>query len=92
RRFCTKSAQFVQEGAAGVMPTHLAIVFDKSEGAFRKELFPDYKGHRPDAPDDLKRQMPLMRDAVRAFGLQPIELIRYEADDLIATYSRQAEA
>ncbi|MCJ2083820.1 DNA polymerase I [Methylobacterium sp. J-090] len=92
RLFCTKIAQFVQEGAAGVMPTHLAIVFDKSEGSFRKELYPDYKGHRPDAPDDLKRQMPLMRDAVRAFGLQPIELIRYEADDLIATYSRQAEA
>ncbi|MGU3361215.1 DNA polymerase I [Methylobacterium sp. M6A4_1b] len=92
RLFCAKIAQFVQEGAAGVMPTHLAIVFDKSEGSFRKELFPDYKGHRPDAPDDLKRQMPLMRDAVRAFGLQPIELIRYEADDLIATYSRQAEA
>ncbi len=92
RLFCTKIAQFVQEGAAGVMPTHLAIVFDKSEGSFRKELYPDYKGHRPDAPDDLKRQMPLMRDAVRAFGLEPIELIRYEADDLIATYSRQAEA
>ncbi len=92
RLFCAKLAQFVQEGAAGVMPTHLAIVFDKSEGSFRKEIFPDYKGHRPDAPDDLKRQMPLMRDAVRAFGLHPIELQRYEADDLIATYSRQAEA
>ncbi|GJD50216.1 DNA polymerase I [Methylobacterium crusticola] len=92
RLFCAKIAQFVQEGAAGVRPTHLAIVFDKSEGSFRKEIFPDYKGHRPDAPDDLKRQMPLMRDAVRAFGLQPIELVRYEADDLIATYSRQAEA
>ncbi|MFH6781745.1 MULTISPECIES: DNA polymerase I [Methylobacterium] len=92
RLFCAKLAQFVQEGAAGVVPTHLAIVFDKSEGSFRKEIFPDYKGHRPDAPDDLKRQMPLMRDAVRAFGLHPIELQRYEADDLIATYSRQAEA
>ncbi|KMO29190.1 DNA polymerase I [Methylobacterium variabile] len=92
RLFCAKLAQFVQEGAAGVMPTHLAIVFDKSEGSFRKEIFPDYKGHRPDAPEDLKRQMPLMRDAVRAFGLHPIELQRYEADDLIATYARQAEA
>ncbi|BAQ48399.1 DNA polymerase I [Methylobacterium aquaticum] len=91
RLFCAKLAQFVQEGAAGVVPTHLAIVFDKSEGSFRKEIFPDYKGHRPDAPEDLKRQMPLMRDAVRAFGLHPIELPRYEADDLIATYSRQAE-
>ena len=92
RLFCTKIAQFVQDGAAGVKPTHLGIVFDKSEGSFRKEIFPDYKGHRPDAPDDLKRQMPLMREAVRAFGLHAIELERYEADDLIATYSRQAEA
>ncbi|WP_407518766.1 DNA polymerase I [Methylobacterium oryzisoli] len=92
RLFCAKIAQFVQDGAAGIQPTHLAIVFDKSEGSFRKEIFPDYKGHRPDAPDDLKRQMPLMRDAVRAFGLEPIELERYEADDLIATYARQAEA
>ena len=66
RLFCTKIAQFVQDGAAGVKPTHLGIVFDKSEGSFRKEIFPDYKGHRPDAPDDLKRQMPLMREAVRA--------------------------
>ncbi|MFG5118123.1 DNA polymerase I [Methylorubrum sp. POS3] len=92
RLFCTKIAQFLQDGAAGVKPTHLGIVFDKSEGSFRKELFPDYKGHRPDAPDDLKRQMPLMRDAVRAFGLHAVELIRFEADDLIATYARQAEA
>ena len=92
RLFCTKIAQFVQDGAAGVKPSHLGIVFDKSEGSFRKEIFPDYKGHRPDAPDDLKRQMPLMREAVRAFGLHAIELERYEADDLIATYARQAEA
>ena len=92
RLFCAKIAQFVQDGAAGVKPSHIGIVFDKSEGSFRKELFPDYKGHRPDAPDDLKRQMPLMRDAVRAFGLHAIELERYEADDLIATYARQAEA
>ncbi len=92
RLFCTKIAQFLQDGAAGTMPTHLGIVFDKSEGSFRKEMFPDYKGHRPDAPDDLKRQMPLMRDAVRAFGLHAVELERYEADDLIATYARQAEA
>ncbi len=50
RLFCAKIAQFVQEGAAGIVPTHLGIVFDKSEGSFRKEIFPDYKGHRPDAP------------------------------------------
>ena len=92
RMFCAKLLQFVRDGAAGVMPTRLAIVFDKSEGSHRNELYADYKGHRPDAPDDLKVQMPLMREAVRAFGLEPIELERYEADDLIATYARQAEA
>ena len=91
RLFCTKIAQFLQDGAAGVKPTHLGIVFDKSEDSFRKEIYPDYKAHRPDAPEDLKSQMPLMRDAVRAFGLHAIEMERYEADDLIATYARQAE-
>ncbi|MGY6644866.1 MAG: DNA polymerase I [Salinarimonas sp.] len=90
RMFCVKLWQFIREGAAGVTPTHLAIVLDKSEGSFRREIYPEYKGHRPDAPEDLKRQMPLMRDAVRAFGLIPVELERYEADDLIAAYATQA--
>ncbi|MCB5174973.1 DNA polymerase I [Microvirga lenta] len=92
RLFVSKLLQFVRDGAAGLMPTHLAIVLDKSEGSFRKELYEDYKGHRPDAPDDLKVQMPLMREAIRAFGLEPIEQERYEADDLIATYTQEAKA
>lgn len=90
RLFVSKLLQFVRDGAAGFMPTHLAIVLDKSEGSFRKELYEDYKGHRPDAPDDLKVQMPIMREAIRAFGLEPVEQERYEADDLIATYAVQA--
>ena len=85
RLFVSKLLQFMRDGAAGLKPTHLAIVLDKSEGSFRKELYEDYKGHRPDAPEDLKVQMPLMREAIRAFGLEPVELERYEADDLIAT-------
>jgi DNA polymerase I len=92
RLFVSKLLQFVRDGAAGLKPTHLAIVLDKSEGSFRKELYEDYKGHRPDAPDDLKVQMPLMREAIRAFGLEPIEQERYEADDLIATYTQEAKA
>jgi len=92
RLFVTKLLQFMRDGAAGLKPTHLAIVLDKSEGSFRKELYEDYKGHRPDAPEDLKVQMPLMREAIRAFGLEPVELQRYEADDLIATYTQQAKA
>ena len=85
RLFVSKLLQFVRDGAAGLKPTHLAIILDKSEGSFRKELYEDYKGHRPDAPLDLKVQMPLMREAIRAFGMEPIEQARYEADDLIAT-------
>ncbi|MGH6796235.1 MAG: 5'-3' exonuclease H3TH domain-containing protein, partial [Methylocella sp.] len=87
RLFCTKLFQFVRDGAAGIKPTHLAIIFDKSENSFRKELYPPYKASRKEPPPDLIPQFPLMRAAVRAFGLTPIEQDRYEADDLIATYA-----
>src|SRR5262249_722651 len=58
--------------------------------SFRNEIYEDYKGHRPEPPDELIPQFPLMRDAVRAFGLIPVEQEGYEADDIIATYARQA--
>ena len=90
RLFTTKLLQFVREGALGIVPTHLGIIFDKSENSFRKELYPPYKGNRSDPPEDLIPQFPLMREAVRAFGLFPVEQDRYEADDLIATYARLA--
>ncbi|HEX3496428.1 MAG TPA: DNA polymerase I [Methylocella sp.] len=90
RLFCTKLFQFVRDGAAGIKPTHLAIIFDKSENSFRKELYPPYKANRSEPPEDLIPQFPLMRAAVRAFGLTPIEQDLYEADDLIATYAGAA--
>ncbi len=90
RLFATKLFQFVRDGVLGVKPTHLAIVFDKSENSFRKDIYPAYKGNRSDPPPDLIPQFPLMREAVRAFGLIPVEQDVYEADDLIATYARQA--
>ncbi len=90
RLFCTKLFQFIRDGAAGIKPTHLAIIFDKSENSFRKEIYPPYKANRSEPPEDLIPQFPLMRASVRAFGLKPIEQDRYEADDLIATYARQA--
>ncbi len=71
-------------------PTHLAVVFDKSEKTFRTDFYPDYKAHRPDAPDDLIPQFPLIRDAVRAFEIPCLEQAGFEADDLIATYARLA--
>ena len=90
RLFATKILQFLREGAAGLTPTHLAIIFDKSENSFRRELYPQYKAHRPEPPADLIPQFPLMRATVRAFGLTAIEQDKYEADDLIATYARLA--
>ena len=69
-------------------PTHLAIIFDKSEITFRNKLYPDYKAHRPPAPDDLIPQFALIREAVRAFDLPCLEQVGFEADDLIATYAR----
>ncbi len=92
RLFAAKLLQFVRDGVLGVKPTHLAIIFDKSENSFRKALYPDYKANRSAPPADLVPQFPLMRDVVRAFGLTPVEQDTYEADDLIATYARQANA
>jgi DNA polymerase I len=88
--FCNMLWKLLREGQNGVMPTHFAVVFDYSGTSFRNEIYTDYKGHRPDPPDELVPQFPLMRDAVRAFGLIPVEQQGFEADDLIATYSRIA--
>lgn len=90
RLFCTKLYQFIREGAVGIRPTHLGIIFDKSEDSFRREMYADYKAHRPDPPEELIPQFPLMREAVRAFGLIPVEQDRFEADDIIAAYACQA--
>src|SRR6266853_1790848 len=71
-------------------PTHLAVVFDKSEKTFRTEMYPAYKAHRPDPPDDLIPQFAYIREAVHAFDLPCLEQAGFEADDLIATYVRLA--
>ena len=90
RLFATKVLQFIRDGAGGFKPTHLAIIFDKTENSFRRDIYPAYKAHRKDPPDELLPQFPLMRATVSAFGMVPIEQGRYEADDIIATYARQA--
>ncbi len=88
--FCNMLWKFLEDVKGGEKPTHIAIVFDKSEKTFRSELYPEYKAHRPAAPEDLVPQFPLMREAARAFGLAVVEQDGFEADDLIATYARQA--
>jgi DNA polymerase-1 len=90
--FCNMVWKFLGEMKGAEAPTHLAVIFDKSEITFRNELYPEYKAHRPPAPEDLVPQFPLIRDATRAFNLPCIEMGGYEADDLIATYARQAAA
>ncbi|OCW82249.1 DNA polymerase [Pelagibacteraceae bacterium GOM-A3] len=67
-------------------PTHFAVIFDSARKNFRNEIYTEYKGNRSDAPDDLIPQFEYIRKSVKAFNLPSIELINYEADDLIATY------
>src|ERR1700726_3799315 len=88
--FCNMLWKLLRDMPPDSRPTHLAIIFDKSEQTFRNELYADYKAHRPPAPDDLIPQFSLIRDAVRAFDLPCLEQIGFEADDLIATYVRLA--
>ena len=64
---------------------HIACIFDYSSKSFRNEIYDQYKAHRPDPPEELVPQFPLIREAARAFNLPVIEREGYEADDLIAT-------
>src|SRR5262249_48292295 len=88
--FCNMLWKLLRDMRPEERPTHLAVVFDKSERTFRTEMYSDYKAHRPDPPDDLRPQFPLIREAVRAFDLPCLEQQGFEADDLIATYAREA--
>src|SRR3954469_23927650 len=88
--FCNMLWKLLAEMKPDDKPTHLAVIFDKSEKTFRTEFYPDYKAHRPDAPGDLIPQFPLIREAVHAFEIPCLEQQGYGADDLIATYARLA--
>jgi DNA polymerase-1 len=90
--FCNMLWKLLREMKPEERPTHLAVVFDKSEHTFRTEFYPEYKANRSDPPDDLIPQFGLIREAVHAFEIPCIEQAGYEADDLIATYAREASA
>ena len=68
-------------------PTHFAVIFDSARKTFRNEIYNDYKANRSEAPDDLAPQFEYIRKSVLAFNLPSVELMNYEADDLIATYT-----
>ncbi len=76
----------------GMHPDYLAVIFDAGRKTFRNRIYPEYKAHRPPAPEDLVPQFPLVREATEAMNLPMFELADYEADDIIATYARQARA
>ncbi|BCH53002.1 DNA polymerase I [Agrobacterium vitis] len=93
--FCNMMWKLLTEArdtSVGVTPTHLAVIFDYSSKTFRKDLYPDYKANRSAPPEDLVPQFGLIRQATRAFNLPCIETEGFEADDIIATYARAAEA
>src|ERR1700754_1986153 len=88
--YCNMLWKLLEDMKGWETPTHFAVIFDKSEITFRNEIYPQYKAHRPPMPEDLIPQFPLVRDATRAFGVPCVEEGGFEADDLIATYARQA--
>ena len=88
--FCNMLYKQVEENNGHDAPTHVAVIFDAKGKTFRSDIYPPYKANRPPAPEELVPQFPIIRDATRAFNLPSIELDGFEADDIIATYARQA--
>ncbi|MEM9668242.1 MAG: DNA polymerase I [Pseudomonadota bacterium] len=90
--FCNMLWKLLEELKGDDRPTHFACVFDKGSYTFRNDMYSDYKANRDEPPEDLRPQFPIVREAAIAFATHALEMEGYEADDLIATYSRQAEA
>lgn len=88
--FCNMLFKQIEDNKGADAPTHVAVIFDHSGKTFRNDLYDKYKANRPPAPEDLRPQFPLTRDATRAFNIASIEVENFEADDIIATLSCQA--
>ena len=88
--FCNMIHKMIETNTGDDAPTHAAVVFDKGSHTFRNEMYADYKANREDMPEALRPQIPLTREATRAFNLACLEMEGYEADDIIATLARQA--
>ena len=90
--FCNMIIKLVEAAQADAAVDYMAVIFDASSVTFRNEIYPEYKANRDEPPEELRPQFSLIREATRAFGLPSIEKVGYEADDLIATYAKQAAA
>ncbi len=73
-------------------PSHMACVFDRPEPTFRHDIYPEYKANRAEMPEDLRPQIPMIRDLAAALNIPIVELAGYEADDVMGTLARQASA
>ena len=89
--FCNMLDKLVREEKEKREITHIVVVFDASGKTFRNEIYKDYKANRSEAPEDLVPQFPVIRQATSAFNIPYVELIGFEADDLIASYAKEAE-
>ena len=76
---------------ADLNPSHIIVIFDAGRVTFRNDIYPDYKANRSEPPEELVPQFSLVRQAAEAIGLPVLEMEGFEADDLIASYARQAE-
>lgn len=90
--FCNMLFKLLQDLSENERPTHFAVIFDKARKTFRNDIYPEYKAHRPPAPEDLVPQFSIIREAVEAFNVVAMDADGYEADDIIATYATEAEA
>ncbi|WP_417726899.1 DNA polymerase I [Roseovarius sp.] len=88
--FCNMLQRYVEGNNGSDAPTHVAVIFDKGSHTFRNDLYPDYKANREAMPEDLRPQIPLTREATRAFNIACEEIEGFEADDIIATLACQA--
>ena len=90
--FCNMLHRYIESNTGPEAPTHVAVVFDKGSHTFRNDLYDQYKANRDAMPEDLRPQMPLTRSATEAFNIACKELEGFEADDIIATLSTQAQS
>jgi DNA polymerase-1 len=72
-------------------PDYFGIVFDSPEPTERHRIYEEYKAHRPSMPDDLRQQIPVIKEIIRAFHIAIVEIAGYEADDLLATMADRAK-
>lgn len=72
-------------------PSHIAVVFDAPGKTFRSDLYPEYKAHRNETPEDIKKSIPIVKSLIEAFNIPMLEKVGYEADDVIGTIAKKAE-